>query len=347
MTGKPTFFYTDEFLSYDFAGMHPLKPIRLKLTYDTMKVRKIVDDYDIVEPRPATDEELSQVHTPDYIGAVKRADRGIPEFKYGLGTSDNPLFPGMYRSSLIYTGASICAAEHLTQKDMAVNISGGLHHAHPAQASGFCIFNDPALAVTTLLKTHEKIAYVDIDAHHGDGVQEIFYRSNKVLTISLHESGQFLFPGTGFPEEIGEGEGQGYSVNIPFYPYTAEDVYIESFLEVVPPLIKAFQPDVLVCQLGVDTNTDDPLADFRLSIQGYLKVVGLIKDLHPKKVVLGGGGYDLNVVPKAWSMAMAVLVGDTIDLPFEKTYTTSNTGREYAEAMVKEVKQLVFPFHGL
>ncbi|MBU7038324.1 MAG: acetoin utilization protein AcuC [Theionarchaea archaeon] len=347
MTDKPSFLYTDEFLSYDFTGMHPLKPIRLKLTYDTMKVRKTVDEFDIVEPRPATEEELLQVHTPDYVNAVKQADKGIPQFKYGLGTSDNPLFPGMYHSSLIYTGASICAAEHLKRKDMAVNISGGLHHAHPAQAAGFCIFNDPGLAIATLLKTHEKIAYVDIDAHHGDGVQEIFYRSNRVLTISLHESGQFLFPGTGFPDEIGEGEGKGYSVNIPFNPYTAADVYIESFLEVVPPLITAFQPDVLVCQLGVDTNTDDPLADFRLSIQGYLKVVELIKNLHPRRVVLGGGGYNLNVVPKAWSMAMAVLVGHNLDIPFESTYTTSDNGREYAESMVKEVKRLVFPFHGL
>jgi acetoin utilization protein AcuC len=347
MSKKPSFFYTDEFLSYDFAGMHPLQPIRLKLTYDAMKVKKILDEYEVVEPRLATHEELLQVHTPEYVDAVRKAEKGIPQFTYGLGTSDNPLFPKMYYSSLLYSGASISAAEHIGRKDMAVNISGGLHHAHPSQAAGFCIFNDVALAIQTLLKTYEKVAYIDIDAHHGDGVQEIFYRSNKVLTISFHESGQFLFPGTGFPSEIGEGEGKGYSVNVPFYPYTADDVYLECFQEVVPPLIEKFCPDVIVCQLGVDNNMHDPLADLRLSIRGYLKVVEAIRSLHHRRCVLGGGGYNLEIVPKAWSMAMAVLAEHTIDIPFEPSYTTSQTGREYAESMVKEVKERIFPILGV
>lgn len=344
---KPSFFYTDEFLSYDFAGMHPLQPIRLKLTYDAMKVRGTVEKYDVVVPNTATDEELLTVHTSDYVTAVKRADKGIPQFDYGLGTSDNPLFPNMYYSSLVYTGASISAAKNLKEKDMAVNISGGLHHAHPSQAAGFCIFNDVALGIMTLLTDYKRVAYIDIDAHHGDGVQEVFYTRNDVLTISLHESGKFLFPGTGFPDEMGEGEGKGYSVNLPFFPYTGDDVYLECFHAVVPPLVKVFDPDVIVCQLGVDTNKDDPLADFRLSIRGYLQVVEAIKTLHHRFLVLGGGGYNLTVVPKAWSMAMAVLVGDTVEIPFEQSYTTSKTGREYAEAMVEEIKSRIFPFHGL
>ncbi len=340
---NPSFFYTNEFLTYDFSGMHPLKPIRLKLTYDTMKVKSILSGFDVVEPRRATLDDLLQVHTQDYISAVQKAENGIPDFRYGLGTSDNPLFPEMYKSSLIYTGASISAAEHLFERDMSVNISGGLHHAHPDQAAGFCIFNDVAVAIKTLLKKYERIAYVDIDAHHGDGVQEVFYRSSKVLTISLHESGQFLFPGTGFPDEIGEDEGRGYSVNVPLYPFTADDVYIESFLEVVPPLIEAFAPDVVVAQIGADTNTDDPLSDLRLSIRGYLNVIEIIRGLHKKHLVLGGGGYNLEIVPKAWSMAMGVLLGKTIDIPYEQSYTTSQAGRDYAQMMVKEVKSKIFP----
>ncbi len=347
MSMNPSFFYTNEFLTYDFSGMHPLKPIRLKLTYDAMKVKGILDGFDVLEPTKATDTELVQVHTPDYIAAVKKAERGIPNFNYGLGTSDNPLFQNMYASSLVYTGASISAAEHLSERDISVNISGGLHHAHASYASGFCIFNDVALAVKTLLKKYEKIAYIDIDAHHGDGVQDIFYKSCDVLTISLHESGQFLFPGTGFPDEMGEGEGRGYSVNLPLYPYTADDVYIESFKEVVPPLIEAYRPDVIVSQLGVDTNVNDPLSDLRLSIRGYLQVVELIKGLHDHHLVLGGGGYSLEVVPKAWSMAMAVFLGKTMDIPFEQSYTTSKTGRDYAQLMVKEIKGRIFPIHGL
>lgn len=344
---KPSFFYTDEFLSYDFSGMHPLEPIRLKLTYDRMKVRKILDEFEVLPPRKATESELLQVHTPEYVDAVKKAEKGIPDFNRGLGTSDNPLFPNMYSSSLIYAGATICAAEHLAEKDMAVNISGGLHHAHPDFASGFCIFNDIALGIKTLLKKYEKIAYVDIDAHHGDGVQAIFYSSSNVLTISLHESGQFLFPGTGFPDEIGEGEGRGYCVNLPFYPFTSDDVYVESFKQVVPPLVKAFNPDVIVCQLGVDSNVNDPLSDLQLSIRGYLNVVKLIKDLHHRRLVLGGGGYNLEVVPKAWSMAMEVLLGKEVEVPFERSYPTSETGQDYAQSMVKEIKERIFPLFDL
>ncbi|MBU7018645.1 MAG: acetoin utilization protein AcuC [Theionarchaea archaeon] len=344
---NPSFFYTNEFLTYDFSGMHPLKPIRLKLTYDTMKVKNILSGFDVVEPKIATIDDLLRVHTQDYISAVQKAEKGIPDFRFGLGTSDNPLFPEMYKSSLIYVGASISAAEHLFERDMSVNISGGLHHAHPDQAAGFCIFNDVAVAIKTLLEKYGKIAYIDIDAHHGDGVQEVFYRSNKVLTISLHESGQFLFPGTGFPDEIGEDEGRGYSVNVPLYPFTADDVYIESFQEVVPPLIEAFAPDMIVAQIGSDTNTDDPLSDFRLSIRGYLNVIEIIKRLHKKHLILGGGGYNLEVVPKAWSMAMAVLLGKNIDIPFEQSYTTSQAGRDYAQMMVKEVKSRIFPFFNI
>ena len=343
----PAFFYTDEFLSYDFAGSHPLQPIRLKLTYDAMKVKSVLDSYTVIEPRKASRNELETVHTPDYVDAVLEGDKGIPNFTYGLGTSDNPLFPKMYKSSLIYTGASISAAEHLSQGAMAVNISGGLHHAHPSQAAGFCIFNDVALAIKVLLKKYHRVAYIDIDAHHGDGVQEIFYDTNQVLTISLHESGQFLFPGTGFPDEIGKDEGKGYSVNLPFYPYTADDVYIESFTEIVPPLIQAYDPDVIVAQLGVDTNVEDPLADFRLSIRGYLQVVELTKGLHDTHLILGGGGYNLQVVPKAWSMAMAVLVGNPTDIPFEQSYTTSQTGKDYAQLMIKEIKSKIFPYFDL
>lgn len=343
----PSFFYTDQFLSYDFTGMHPLKPIRLKLTYDAMKVKKILDKYQVKEPELATHTQLLQVHTPDYIAAVKQAEKGIPEFKYGLGTSDNPLFENMYTSSLIYSGASISAAQDVIDQKMSVNISGGLHHAHPAKASGFCIFNDVALGITELLKEYDTVAYIDIDAHHGDGVQEIFYDTNQVLTISLHESGKYLFPGTGFVDEKGKGKGKGYSVNLPFFPYTADDVYIESFKEIVPPLIEAYNPDVIVAQLGVDTNVDDPLADFRLSIKGYLSVVESIRNLHERRLIVGGGGYELKVVPKAWSMAMAVLAGEMVDIPYEQVYKTSDTGREYARAMVSQIKEQIFPFHNI
>lgn len=344
---KPSFFYTDEFLNYDFSGAHPLKPIRLKLTYDAMKAADLLDDFEVTEPRKATDDELLQVHTLDYLAAVKQAEKGTPSFRYGLGTADNPLFPKIYSSSLVYSGASIHAAEDLFTRETSVNIAGGLHHAHPSLASGFCIFNDVALAISTLLKKYERVAYIDIDAHHADGVQEIFYTCENVLTISIHESGQFLFPGTGFPDEMGKGEGEGYNINIPVYPYTGDDVYIKTFKEVVPPLVEAYQPDVIVSQLGVDTNTIDPLTDLRLSIQGYLEVVKTIKALHHRHLVLGGGGYSLEVVPKAWSTAMAVFLGRDIESPCQPVCATPEIGRTYAQAVVNEIKKKIFPLFGL
>lgn len=343
---NPSFFYTDEFLDYDFSGMHPLKPIRLKLTHEAMQRKGIADRFDIVPPRKACENELLKVHTLDYVNAVKEAEKGIPNLRYGLGTSDNPLFPRIYSSSLVYTGASISAAEHLFTRDISVNIAGGLHHAHPSYASGFCIFNDVALAVVTLLRKYKRVAYIDIDAHHADGVQEIFYRRKDVLTISIHESGEFLFPGTGFPYEVGEGEGEGYTVNVPLYPYTGDDVYLESFEEVVPPLIRAFNPDVIVSQLGVDNNAEDPLAHLQLTIPGFLTIVERIRGLHHRHLFLGGGGYSLEVVPEAWSEAMALISGSP-RAPVELGRTMSKNARIYARAMVQEVKKRVFPYFGL
>jgi acetoin utilization protein AcuC len=203
--------------------------------------------------------------------------------------------------------------------EIAFNIAGGLHHAMRSRASGFCYVNDPVIGIMRLLNRGKRVVYIDIDAHHGDGVQKAFYDTDQVLTISLHETGYTLFPGTGFEYEIGEGkgEGEGYSVNLPFPPETEDDIYVWAFEEVVPELIHAFQPDVVVTQLGVDTFYDDPLTNLQLSIFGYERVLKRIRDLTPKWVALGGGGYNISNVARAWTLAWSVMNGIELneDLP--------------------------------
>jgi acetoin utilization protein AcuC len=217
------------------------------------------------------------------------------------------------------TGATVQAVDFVAdgKGEIAFNIAGGLHHAMKSRASGFCYVNDPVIGIMRLLSRGKRVAYVDIDAHHGDGVQKAFYDTNRVLTISLHESGYTLFPGTGFEYEIGEGEGEGYSVNLPFPHDTNDDGYVWAFEEVVPELIHTFQPDVVVTQLGVDTFHDDPLTNLQLSILGYERVLKRIKELAPRWVALGGGGYNISNVARAWTLAWSVMNGVELneDLP--------------------------------
>jgi acetoin utilization protein AcuC len=232
-------------------------------------------------------------------------------YLYGLGPGDNPIFPGLFNWSLLVTGATLQAVDFVAdgRGEIAFNIAGGLHHAMSARASGFCYINDPVIGIMRLLNRGKRVAYIDIDAHHGDGVQKAFYGINQVLTISLHETGYTLFPGTGFENEIGEGEGEGYSVNLPFPPYTDDEVYLWVFEEVVPELVHAFQPDVVVTQLGVDTFYNDPLTNLHFSILGYERVLKRIKGLAPRWVALGGGGYNIFNVVQAWTLAWAVMNG--------------------------------------
>jgi acetoin utilization protein AcuC len=256
---------------------------------------------------------------------LKEANEGHLErngYSYGLGPGDNPIFPGLYNWSLLVTGATLQAVDFVTkgEGEIAFNIAGGLHHAMRSKASGFCYINDPVIGILKLLDQGKRVAYIDIDAHHGDGVQAAYYRTNKVLTISLHESGHTLFPGTGFEYEIGEGEGEGYGVNLPFPPYTDDKVYVWAFEEIVPPLIHAFRPDVVVTQLGVDSFYNDPLTNLQLSMFGFEKVVRRIKELAPRWLALGGGGYDVSNVARAWTLAWAVMNGIELNDELPKSY---------------------------
>ena len=306
--------YSDGFLSYDFGPAHPLNPRRLSLTYDLISESGVLDapDVRLVKPVPCSEADLISVHSKEYIKAVQ-AER--PNLAFGLGDEDTPVFQGMYDAARLIAGGSIQAAERLVEDDCSCfNLGGGLHHAVPSRAGGFCIFNDPALAILVLRRKFHRILYIDIDAHHCDGVQEIFYRDPEVLKISIHESGRYLFPGTGFIEEIGCDEGLGYCVNIPMPRNSGDDAYEKAFEEIVPVLFSFFKPDAVVAQLGVDTHYSDCLTSLKMTVDGYLRLVGRIKKLADiysggRILALGGGGYSLPAVPVAWASALQVLRG--------------------------------------
>lgn len=372
---KAVFLYTDKYMKFDYGPDHPLKVIRLKLTYELLKAYGVFEkpEVQIIEPIPATDEEIALIHTNDYINVLKAIDEDVYPAnlsRYGLGWGDNPVFKGIYEGSLLTSGASIEAARMVEKGEVSVafNPAGGLHHAMPDRASGFCYFNDPAIAIADLIKRGRRVLYIDIDAHHGDGVQYAFYSTDRVLTISLHEGGGFLFPGTGDYREIGDGKGKGYSVNLPFYPGTGDEVFLWGFYEVVPPLVRAFSPDIMVTQLGTDSLSGDPLTHLKLTNIGFSKMVKEFKGMGYPWVALGGGGYNIINVARAWTIAFSIMAG--IELPdqipagwnrllkslgLKESDRLSDTPikqdikvqKDWAEKGVEFIKKNIFPIHGL
>ncbi len=324
---KNAFIYTDDYFQFDYGPTHPLRIIRLRLTYELIKAYGLLDlpGVELVQTEKAKEEDLSRFHSEDYLAILKQANQGRMKgefYPYGLGPGDNPIFPGLFDWSLLVTGATLQAVEFVAsgKGERAFNIAGGLHHAMRERASGFCYINDPVIGILRLLDRGMRVAYLDIDAHHGDGVQKAFYTTDRVLTISLHESGYTLFPGSGFEYEIGEGKGEGFSVNLPFPPYTEDDTYLWAFEEVVPELLSIFKPDILVTQLGVDTFFDDPLTNLRLSIYAFEKVVQRMRDLAPRWVALGGGGYQISNVARAWTLAWAIMNGIELKEEIPESY---------------------------
>lgn len=322
MSDRVALVYSPEIVAYDHGPQHPLKPVRVLLTRELIAAYGILGSSHVTEvpSREASDEEVGLVHTAAYVEAVKAAGSGEPGdwWAFGFGPGDNPIFPAMHEASARVVGASIDAARLVLEgvADHAFNPAGGLHHAMPERASGFCVYDDPAVAIRWLLERGvERIAYVDVDVHHGDGPQAIFYDDPRVLTISLHESGRHLFPGTGFVSERGEGKAEGTKVNVPLPPWTSDEAWLEAFREVVPPLVRRFDPDVLVTQLGCDTHHTDPLAHLALSTRSYREAAVALHDLAHEVaagrwVATGGGGYQwARVVPRAWAIYFAEMAG--------------------------------------
>ncbi len=311
--------YSSSFSDYKFHEEHPFNPLRILLWFELLEAMGAVNEQDLVLPKPATDEELLLVHTPDYLEAVKNLSLGIEienALKYNLGTEDNPLFPRMHQATAHLVGGTLEAAKLLMKgrAKHALNMAGGLHHAMADKASGFCIYNDIAVAISWLKKNYNlKIMYIDVDAHHGDGVQWIFYGDPDVMKVSIHETGRYLFPGTGNVRERGEGEGFGYTINMPLEPFTEDDSYIEVLETLLPSLAKSFQPDLIVSQHGCDTHEHDPLTHLSITTKGFAAAANLIHDLAHQYcdglwLAVGGGGYEYwSVVPRSWAILWGVM----------------------------------------
>ncbi len=371
--------------TYDLGDRHPLDPRRLTLTVELMNEYGLLSADTVVAPRPATDEELELVHSPGYIEQVYEASdwgAGLPVGS-GLGTEDNPVVPGMHEMAALVCGASIVAVQEVLQggHTRSFSIAGGLHHAHKHRAAGFSIYNDPAVAIAVARRDRPglKVLYIDIDAHHGDGVQEAFFADRDVLTVSIHQSGMHAFPGTGFAADLGDGPGTGSAVNVPLPRGATDACFALAMHEVVDPLARAFEPDVIVAQVGVDAHYSDPQTDLGMTLPGYRSVVGDIVSLadelcEGRLAALGGGGYHIvEVVPLAWTWTMSRLLGvelpDAVPEPWRELVRSSlgvepptslgahdrhEVPAEQADLAlaltrdtVREVRALVFPHHGL
>jgi acetoin utilization protein AcuC len=336
---EAAFICTEELWAQGFGGDHPLRPERLERTYELLTAYRAFDapNSHLVKPGPTSREDLLLFHTPEYVDAVVGLSDDLNSLKgrgadlvsawhYGFRPDETPVFPGMYESESLKVGAALTAARLITegQVQVAFSFAGGMHHARPTQASGFCVFNDAAVAIHWLLRRGLRVAYVDIDVHHGDGVQAAFYDTDQVLTISLHQAGILFYPGTGFPEELGTGAGYGYSINVPFLIYTSEELYLQAFRQVVPPLVRQFGPDVLVTQLGVDTHYRDKLGSLLLTTHGYVALIEEFRSLADGIgcwLALGGGGYAVDVVPRAWTLAYGVMSRQTFPNELPPAYS--------------------------
>ncbi len=375
MARKAAFIHSAEMERYRYPAEHPFNTIRAK------KVRDIVSSMGLlagperseVAPRPAERSVLTKFHSSRYLDTLKKAAEGqwsVEAMRMGIGTGDCPAFGDMYDYSAIAVGGSVIGAELLLSggADAAFNPSGGLHHAGPERASGFCYMNDVAIACMVLAEARKKVLYLDIDVHHGDGVAYAFYERSDVMTISLHQDPRTLFPGTGFANEIGEGEGKGYCVNVPLPIGTYDEAYMKAFEAVALPLIRAFGPDVFVLQLGADALGGDPLAQLYLTNNTYGDVLAHVLSFDRPVLAAGGGGYNIDNTVRAWAFAWSLLAGgessEDVNVAGVMLGSTEWQGglrdRKVAvskqqeemvmpavEAVIKTVKANVFGLHGL
>jgi acetoin utilization protein AcuC len=344
VSGSAAVVWDDALLRYDFGDGHPFDPVRVRLTMELARSLGVLaaPGVTMISPSPATDLELETVHDPEYVAVVRHVGRAlVPAVWFGLGTDDDPVFEGMHEAAALVVGATLAAARSVWSgaATHAVSIGGGHHHAMRANASGFCVYNDLAVAIKDLLAAGaERVAYVDLDVHHGDGVQAAFYDDPRVLTISLHESPATLFPGTGRPDETGTGAGEGYAVNVALPAGTEDAGWLRAVDGVVLPLLRAFRPTVLVSQHGCDSHRLDPLAHLSLSVDGQRQAQLIMHELahelcDGRWVATGGGGYALvEVVPRTWTHLLGIAAG----MPLDPEMATPARWRELARSLTGE-----------
>jgi acetoin utilization protein AcuC len=376
-TRNSIFIYSSELEKYHYPSEHPFNTVRAKKVRETVKSMGLLSGRGRSEVAPVAAERvvLKKFHTARYLHALKKASGGHVDaeaLKMGIGSPDCPVFKGLYDYAVLATGGTLTAAKMILagQADIGFNPSGGYHHAGPELASGFCYINDVALACIVLAENSKRILYLDVDVHHGDGVANAFYERSDVMTISFHENPKTLFPGTGFEDEIGKGEGKGYCVNVPLPVGTYDKAYMEAFEAVAPPLITAYNPDVIVLQLGADALAGDPLAHLQLTNNTYAEIINHVMGFGKRILATGGGGYNVENTVRAWALAWSVFCGADKDKDMDHavggvllettewqgglrdralavTKQQRNAVEPAIEAVVQKIKKTIFPIHGL
>ncbi len=374
---RAVFIHSDEIEKYSYPEDCPFRSERagkVRRTLDSMGLLS-GEGISVVPPRPADRRELKLFHSARYLHTLRKAAKGkwdIEALHMGIGTEDCPIFKGMYEYAVLAAGGTIVGAEMILSGsvDVVFNPSGGYHHALPEKSAGFCYINDNAIACALLAESGKKVLYLDIDVHHGDGLAYGFYDRADIMTISLHENPKMLFPGTGFEDEIGEGPGKGYCVNLPLPVGTYDQAYMHAFDSIVLPLIGVFGPDVIVFELGADTLSGDPLAHLQLTNNTYVKVINRLLSFDKPILATGGGGYHVENTVRAWSLAWTVFSGsdDHVDLSAamggvmmestdwqggfrDRELPVTDQQRQAVvpalEHSIELVKAKVFPIHGL
>ncbi|WP_144449972.1 acetoin utilization protein AcuC [Halalkalibacter nanhaiisediminis] len=324
MNNNSVFVYSEQQLSYRFSDEHPFNHMRLQLTYELLKNLHAINDQQILQPRMATDQEIALIHDEAFIEAVKSAGEGTLSESiannYGLGTEDTPIFAHMHEAAALLVGGTLTAVDAVMEgrAEHALHLGGGLHHGFRGKASGFCIYNDSSIAIEYMKQKYgARVLYIDTDAHHGDGVQWAFYDDPDVCTLSIHETGRYLFPGTGQVHEKGSGKGYGFSINIPVDAFTEDDSFLEVYETAFREVVDFFKPDVILTQNGADAHHYDPLTHLCSSMRTFQRIPKIAHELaheycNGKWIAVGGGGYDIwRVVPRAWSMLWLEMTGQT------------------------------------
>lgn len=374
---KAIFIYSSELEKYQYPPEHPFNTIRAKRVLEVLESMGLLTgaDRSVIAPKPAKRIILKKFHTARYLHVLKTAAKGhwdTEALSMGIGSQDCPVFKGLYEYAVLATGATLIGAEMLLsgQADVAFNPSGGYHHAGPEKAAGFCYINDVALACLILAEKGKRVLYLDVDVHHGDGVAYAFYDRSDVMTISLHQNPKTLFPGTGFEDEIGTGQGKGYCVNVPLPVGTYDQAYIKAFEAVVLPLIGAYNPDVFVFELGADALASDPLANLHLTNNVYAEIINHLLSYNKPILATGGGGYHIGNTIRAWALAWSVFcgadTGEDLDHAIggvllestewqggfrDRRLAVSQSQKQAVlpsiDATIKKIKATVFPIHGI
>jgi len=341
LSPKTALIYSHSFAQFSYGESHPFKVQRFRLAYELIAAYglDLLPQVTVCEAAAVAEEELLSFHDRRYLDRMKEfSGSSAPraDFIYGLGDAENPVFPGFYDWARLGTGGTVEAARLVADEGYAAafNLAGGYHHAHCARASGFSYLNDAVIAINTLLARGKRVVYLDLDAHHGDGVQEAYYDSDQVLVISLHQSGIYFFPGTGFDNETGTGRGHGYTVNVPLLAHSDDPLYMKAFDEVVYPLIAAFDPDILVTQLGADTFRTDPLTSLEITTHSYTYILRKLKALKIPWVAMGGGGYDLMNTARAWTIAWGIMNGVSLPARLPDVFIASISAMGYPHRML-------------